>query len=156
MSSISPIKTALMPLSLGTLWYKTMSSTTETAFLNTLTQGSAFYCVWALYNRYLDGNKNELGHVSTGLMLLATYSRRRWAMLVANALLVANFAVPAFLVLKIPTSKLVRILKRVSVDEDPGAAWWAVIFKSYLALSAVFWSLTLYRIGREQYATKSQ
>jgi hypothetical protein len=144
--TINLFATAVMPVSQSYLWYKLFSSTTNESLYATLFQGSAFYCAWALEKRFIEGNAKELGHISMGLLAAASFSEHRIAALLANGLVVANFALPAYMLLPWPLAKLVKVVKNMSIDQ-PRAKLWAITFKTYFVVSLGFWSLTAYKLA---------
>ena len=123
-----------MPISQAVAWYGVIRSGYDSdpldSLYTTLSLTSAFYCGWALYKVHIEGNKKELGHYAMGLTAVATFYRSKYASCAAICLVIANFALPTYIVIGWSASKLAT---------SPEAIVWAWIFKGYLLCSIVFW-----------------
>ncbi|KAL7557058.1 hypothetical protein ACA910_009894 [Epithemia clementina (nom. ined.)] len=137
---INKVATRLMPVSQAIAWLSIIKSANASdpsnALYKTLCLTSAFYCGWALYKVYVEGNKKELGQYSMGLTAIATFAQSKYASLGAICLVIVNFALPIYVVMGWSASKLARVVKE---SESKEAITWAWIFKGYLLSNIVFW-----------------
>lgn len=142
----NPLLMSLMPLSQVTSWYliaKTISNKDghddKVALYGTVWKMAAFFCSWALLNKFR-GNKKELGHISMGLAALVTYFELPKIFTIpAIALVVTNFAAPAKTVLiDWDIAELARKTKNTTT--------WAYIFKGYFVSCIALWSTVLYQV----------
>jgi hypothetical protein len=115
-----------------------------------------FYMLWALYNKYLGGRPQELGHVSFGLLVASCLGTARfqpaWTRipLVASCLLVLlNFAVVLPFIAKMGG---IRAMAK-KIKRDPGvspamANFWGYSFVAYLVSNVVLWSYCIYLFSK--------
>ena len=139
--SANPFLTALMPISQATGWYLITNSPTPSSLYGSVSKLATFYCLWALYNKYVAGRTQELGHISMGLTALASYLESKGFTLASTALVIANFGLPAKTILfdwDAPTvaSKLDKTVT------------WAYIFKGYFVSNILLWSTVLVKIAK--------
>jgi hypothetical protein len=149
---------ALMPISQCMAWYlvtfypaqtlystigNTGSTSAATSFYTIVSAIACFYCVWALYNRYLGGNVRELGQYTMGILTICTYNHKYIPSMVATCLVVSNFLLPSyFILIKWNCTELARNVKN---DTSSIAIVWAVIFKLYFMSNILLWSFILYK-----------
>jgi hypothetical protein len=131
----------LMVSSQAVAWWLvvSMSDSSEQLFGN-VSKIALFYCLWALYNRYLAGNSKELGQISTGLLALASGFEKRNYALAAILLLLLNFAAPLAMCMSAGPTKIAKLVKK---REDTLGVIWACVFMAYLAIQMSLWSLGL-------------
>eukprot|EP00977_Amphora_coffeiformis_P008423 scaffold1912_cov167-Amphora_coffeaeformis.AAC.22 len=103
---------------------------------------SLFYTAWALYNKIIMG-RQELGHISFGLLAIATYLERKWFAVAANTLLVANFLAAVVIIFSFSPKSLAEMIKHD--DTSLGVAW-AFAFDVYIFSSITLWGFVLYRL----------
>lgn len=148
-TGINPITTRLMPLSQSLAWYALFKGSAKedplTVYFQVVGMAASFYCLWALYKKFVEGDTRELGHISMGLTALGCMLERQNFVLGSIALVVVNFAVPTFAygVLWMPARQLARAVKKTDAKEG---IVWAYIFKLYLVSSMCFWSYAGYLI----------
>jgi hypothetical protein len=140
----------LMPISNGVAWYWMYCGTPHGdhayALLQNVWKIALFYMIWALYNRYLGGRPQELGHISTGLLALTAYLQKKYLSMAACGLVTLNFAVVVPLILsKGPAGMAMLIYK----EKTPLSMTWAYIFTAYILSNVVLWSYVLYRLYQE-------
>jgi hypothetical protein len=140
--SINPVTTALMPISQTVAWYLVSTTPATASLFQPVGALSTFYCLWALYNKYLGGTPQELGHISMGLLALASFSEKRVAAIAATLLVLLNFAVPAYTVLSWSAEEAAKIVKKTT---SKAGIIWAYIWKAYFVSSICFWSVVLYK-----------
>jgi hypothetical protein len=133
----------LMPISNVASWYLFVSAAPGNALLQRVWKVAAFYTVWALYNRYLGGRAQELGHFSMGLMALAAFLNRKYPSMAACGLVILNFAVVIPIVLSNGPKGLAKLLYN---DTSPLTMAWAYTFVSYLLSNVCLWSYLMYRL----------
>ena len=147
---------ALMPISQSAAWYlvtlypyHTLNSSTGTggsgapSFYNIVSTIACFYCVWALYNRYLGGNVRELGQYTMGILTICTYYHKYIPSIIATCLVLSNFLLPSyFIVIKWNCTELARNVRN---DTSSIAIVWAVIFKLYFISNILLWSFILFK-----------
>ena len=139
--AISNIGLGLMPLSQCVAWYWVRTTPMPALYTN-VSELAAFYCAWALYNRYLAGSKQELGHFSMGAAMVTTYFQHRWASLVGGSLVLLNFLLVAPIVLwQWDAATLAQKVKR---DTSSKGILWAYTFKGYFVSQILLWSTILY------------
>jgi hypothetical protein len=139
MSKVNVVGMALMPASQAVAWYLIL----QKSLYPSVFKVSAFYCAWALYNKYLGGQTKELGHISMGLLALAAYAERKYPTIAATALVLANFGIPAYYLLAWSPSELAE---KVKGDTSHLAIVWARIFKAYFVSNLGLWSTVLYKL----------
>jgi hypothetical protein len=137
--SVNIIKTSLMPISQAVSWYMVSNQPLYPA----VSKISTFYCLWALYNKYLAGQKEELGHISMGLLAVATFMKKKNVSIAANVLVLANFLLPAYYVVLSWSAKKVAL--KVKKSDTDQAILWAYIFKAYFISNIFLWSTVLYK-----------
>lgn len=136
--SVNLIKTSLMPISQAVSWYLVLYQPLYPSVLKI----STFYCLWALYNKYLAGQKEELGHISMGMLAVATFLEKRNFSIAANVLVLANFLLPSYFVLSWSAKKVATTIKKSDTDQ---AILWAYVFKAYFVSSICLWGTVLYK-----------
>jgi hypothetical protein len=118
-----------------------MSDTSELLFVN-VSKIALFYCLWALYKVLLEGNSKELGHISNGLLALASGLEKRNYALAAIILLLLNFAAPLGMCLSAGPTKIAKLVQK---REDTLGVIWACVFIAYLAIQMGLWSMVLHK-----------
>jgi hypothetical protein len=131
---------ALMPVSQSVAWYLVLTK----PLYNSVSAITLFYCIWALYNRYLGGNPKELGQFSMGLAAIATYLKHRPFSLAATGLVWFNFVGVSYLVLWLWDAT--QLAKTVKNDISSLAITWAYVFKVYFVSNIGLWSVVLYKL----------
>ena len=144
--SVNLMKTSLMPISQAVSWYLVSYQPLYPSVFKI----STFYCLWALYNKYLAGQKQELGHISMGMLAVATFLEKRNFSIAANVLVLANFLLPSYYVLSWSAKKLATTVKKSDTDQ---AILWAYVFKAYFVSSIFLWGTVLYKFiyNRDSY-----
>ena len=149
--TLNIVTTSLMPISQTAAWLaliKSKSASNPTnALYKTLAVISLFYCVWALYNVFVQGNEKELGQYSMGVTAVATFFQYKYASLAGLGLVILNFALGICLVIGMSASELAEVVKQT--DSTEGIIW-AWIFKAYLLSSIVFWSVAFSKVWKLQ------
>ncbi|KAL7557060.1 hypothetical protein ACA910_009896 [Epithemia clementina (nom. ined.)] len=147
--SLNVISTSLMPISQIAAWFaviKTESASNPTSALyNTLGVTATFYCVWALYKVFIEGNKNELGQYSMGLAALGSFCHSKYGSLAGIGVVIVNFLLALFLVLGMSAADLADLVKHT--DSTAGIIW-AWIFKVYLLSSTAFWVFSFVQVSK--------
>ena len=90
-----------------------------------------------------DGDEHELGHISFGLLAIATYLERKWFAVTANVVLVANFLLAVVIIFSFSPKSLAEMIKH---DDTSLGVVWAFTFDAYIVSSIVLWSFVLYRL----------
>lgn len=169
---VSVIGLVLMVVSNATSWFLITSSSSSLPLLrSSVWKISLFYTLWALYNKYLGGRPQELGHVSMGLLTLCCLSTMhccssdgnsnnnasaKWnhqpmatklPLLLSTALVVLNFAVvvPLIAQMKGPAGIAKKIWKG---DTSALAVIWGYTFTAYILSNVAMWSLVFYGFYR--------
>jgi hypothetical protein len=150
----------LMPVSNAVSWYLVvMAAATPTGSSNggagpattsligplfqSVWKVATFYMIWALYNKYLGGRPQEMGHISMGLMALTAFFERRYLSMGACGLVILNFAVIIpFVISKGPTG----LAKAVYNDTSTITMSWAYTFILYTLSNLGLWSYVMYRL----------
>jgi hypothetical protein len=138
--AISTIGLSLMPISQCVAWYW-VRTTPMPALYSSVSEIAAFYCAWALYNRYRAGVKLELGHFSMGVAAVTAYFQNRIAAMIGGTLVLCNFLVVAPMLLQWDAKTLAEKFKQ---DTSPKGILWAYTFKCYFASQILLWSFVLY------------
>ena len=148
------------------------SKTSSSALRASVWKIGLFYTLWALYNRYLGGRPQELGHVSFGLLtlscLIAQYccsagqsgsgadhsdtnppaaavrSFLKILLLVSSLLVTLNFLVVLPMIASAggPRGFAGKVWKG---DTSTLATVWGFVFAAYVLSNAGLWSLVCYR-----------
>jgi hypothetical protein len=174
--TISILAVALMPLSQCVAWYlvgfDTPGAGRYSATYTTLLDSAAwspsvrlihfyrvvcgiasFYCLWALYNRYLGGAVQELGHFTMGSVALATYFNHWTASMVTSTLVLLNFLLPSYFILwKWNAATLAETVKE---DSSSLGIIWACTFKLYFVSQILLWSTILYKFHQHKHGSSS-
>ena len=157
---------ALMPLSQCVAWYFVMDIrgiSRNAAAYTTLEQAhspllynlyqvvcriASFYCLWALYNRYIGGAVQELGQFSMGATALATYCQNWTASMITSLLVLLNFLLPSYFILwKWDAATLAETVKQ---DSSALGMVWAYIFKVYFVSQILLWCTILSKLYRNK------
>jgi hypothetical protein len=139
--AISNIALALMPISQCAAWYL-VCTIPMPGLYTSVAEIAAFYCVWALYNRFVGGSEQELGHYSMGAAAITAYFHHRIASLIGAALVLANFLfVASIVVWKWDVNTLAEEVKH---DTSSKGIFWAYTFKCYFISQILLWSYILY------------
>jgi hypothetical protein len=139
---INIIATSLMPISQAVSWYMVLNQ----PLYRSVFAIALFYCLWALYNRFLAGVTQELGQYSMGLAALATWYKSRPLSMAAACLVLLNFGVPAYYILwKWDATEVAKMIKN---DTSELAIVWARVFKAYFVSSIALWITILYKFYR--------
>eukprot|EP00536_Pseudo-nitzschia_multiseries_P018640 jgi/Psemu1/56587/gm1.56587_g len=111
-----------------------------------------FYTLWALYNKYLGGRPQELGHISLGLLTASCLATSHFQLTTATkipvvascGLVVLNFAV--VIPLMISAGGPVGMARKVwKGDTSALAVVWGYTFTAYILSNVVLWSWVLYQ-----------
>jgi hypothetical protein len=148
MTTINPFVTALMPISQTVAWFLVLTQSFD--LFKSVSGISAFYCVWALVKRFIQGESKELGHISMGLLAVASFMEKKNFSIAATCLVLGNFALPAFFVFSWSAQELAHRVKQTKTPLDRGIQGsygiiWARIFKAYFLSSICFWGFVLYQ-----------
>mmetsp|Transcript_28096 Transcript_28096/g.77275 ORF Transcript_28096/g.77275 Transcript_28096/m.77275 type:complete len:170 (-) Transcript_28096:34-543(-) len=144
---INKLTTRLMPVSQAVCWYSIVNSQKAedptTAAFDFVKLASAFFCAWALYNKFLGGMPKELGHISMGLTCAAATFRSKKATVAGIGVVLLNFFLPivAFNVILMPARKLALMAKK---NQTTDGIVWAWVFKGYMISSCFLWGYTMY------------
>jgi hypothetical protein len=141
MAPINTVAMALMPISQSVAWYAVVGS--GRPLYSSVCGISAFYCGWALYKRFIEGESRELGHISMGCLALATFLERRYLSMAGTGLVLANFAVPVAIILPWSAKKIANTFKG---QESDLAIVWANVFKLYLISNICLFGTILYKL----------
>ena len=136
----------LMPISNGASWYFLYTSPRGDqagALLDVVWKVATFYMLWALYNKYLGGRPQELGHISMGLMALAAYFQKKYLSMAACALVIVNFGVVIPLIFSKGPAGLAKMIQK---EKTALSMTWAIIFSVYILSNFTLWSFVMYRL----------
>jgi hypothetical protein len=137
------IRTTLMPLSQAVAWYMILR---QRPLLAQVWKIAAFYCVWALYNKYLGGIPQELGHVSMGLLALAAYFNHRKASIAATALVLINYLAALGIIASLTAHDMSTKMKK---RDDWLGITWAHTFQLYVLSNLALWTLVLVELVQQ-------
>ncbi|KAL3925066.1 MAG: hypothetical protein SGARI_005916 [Bacillariaceae sp.] len=107
--------------------------------------------LWALYNRYLGGRPQELGHISMGIMAITAFFQRKYLAMAACALVIANFGVVVPLIFSKGPAGLAKMIQK---DTSALSMTWAYIFCVYILSNVVLWCYVLYRLYQDVVASR--
>jgi hypothetical protein len=144
----------LMPISNVTCWFWIVSAPrgdSATALLHRVWKVAAFYMLWALYNKYLGGRPQELGHVSMGLMALAAFFQRKYPSMAACGLVILNFSVLVPILFSKGPRGMASLLYK---DTSPLTMAWAYTFIAYILSNVCLWCYVMYRLYMDLVANK--
>lgn len=135
---------ALMPISHLASWYlltESLSSAEE--FHRAVAMVSAFYCLWALYKKYMEKNKKELGHMSMGILCASSIllsKRFPHLVMTATIMVILNFAViiPFFI-----NRGVEGLVKLVHKNVDSLSMVWGYVFLTYILSNTIMWCWVL-------------
>ena len=142
--AISTIATALMPISQAVAWYAVLA-TKPLSYPNVM-YTALFYCLWALYNRYIAGVTQELGQYSMGFMTVAAYFQNRPVSMIAATVVLLNFLLPAYYILY--KWGLKELAENVKNDTSRKGIIWAIVFKTYFVSQIGLWCTILFKLYR--------
>ena len=139
LSSEETAKMLLMPVSQLLSWFLLRGQIpnfgSEIPLTQRLVPVAIFYGSWATIKR-VSGDKNELGHVSMGALLVCLMTRNPYVAALGCAGVIANFGMAAPIVLGWPVSKLAYVVKKTKL--------WACTIKAYFVSSMLFWASAAY------------
>lgn len=145
----------LMPISNVTSWFLVVSAPrgdSATVLLQRVWKIATFYMLWALYNKYLGGRPQELGHVSMGLMALAAVFQKKYLSMVACAIVILNFAVVIPIIVSNGPKGLAKLLYK---DTSPLTMMWAYTFVAYILSNVCLWCYVMYRLYSDLVGTSN-
>jgi hypothetical protein len=160
MGGVKIIPMLLMPFSNGVSWYFILNSISNFNSLRLIVcKISLFYTLWALYNKYLGGKPQELGHVSFGLLALicspylddffySSQSKIKIPFFISCGLVVLNFAVvvPLIISMKGPTQFASKVMKEKDRNNiSTLTRVWGYVFTTYIVSNIILWSFVLYQ-----------
>jgi hypothetical protein len=130
----------LMPVSQAVAWWLVFrgDSLFESVF-----KIASFYCLWALYNRYVAGLTKEKGHISQGILALTSYFNLRNYSILAALLVILNFAAGLGICLQHGPRGLAKF-KHKSTTGLP--LLWALILIAYMMSNIALWSNVAHRL----------
>lgn len=115
-----------------------------------------FYTLWALYNKYLGGRPQELGHLSFGSLVLACLGTARFCkedtkpiwtrlpLLLSCGIVVLNFSIVLPMIAKNGPFGMAKL-----VWEDAGGTFlgklWGLVFSAYIFANVALWSYCEYK-----------
>lgn len=141
----------LMPISQATAWYLVMMYNDDAeeqifaaTFYSSICYIAFFYCLWALYNRYLGGVDQELGHFTMGILSIATFVQSYIGSVVGTVLVLFNFLFVSYFFL-FKWWKFEELANNVKNDTSSLGITWAVICKAYFVSNISLWSIVLYK-----------
>lgn len=140
----------LMPISNGVAWYlihfNSPRGDQAYALLQNVWKIAAFYMVWALYNKYLGGRPQELGHISTGMLAITAYLQKKHLAMGACGLVILNFAVVIPVILSKGPGGMAKLIYK---EKTALSMTWAYIFSAYILSNVILWSYVLYRLYQD-------
>ncbi len=138
-----------MVVSNAVAWHEILSrSSSSLSELRMVTWKIAlFYALWALYNRYLAGTKQELGHYSFGLLTAASLenpvdSMTKIPLLLSCGLVLVNFAGVFPIISSMGGIK--SFAKKVHRNDSIMAIVWGYVFTTYIVSNTILWSYCCY------------
>jgi hypothetical protein len=134
---------ALMPLSHAISWWAVLTHRGDASgFYTAVASVAAFYCAWALYKVIVQGDKNEKGQFSMGLLTVTATLGQGYPYMIAAcvALVIFNFAIviPFFV-----NRGVAGIVNLVHKDVNSLTMTWGYVFLGYLLGNIVLWVFTL-------------
>lgn len=123
--------------------YMIKKSNEGLALYEAIWQLSFFYMSWALYKKIFLGDEHELGHFSFGFLTVASYFERKWPSIVANVVLLANFALAVVIIVSMDPKSLAQLVKQ---DDSALGVAWAFTFDAYIFSSIGIWSFCLRKL----------
>jgi hypothetical protein len=134
---------ALMPLSQAASWYLILKQ----ALYPSIFKISIFYCLWALYNRFVMGATLEMGHYSMGGMAIASLVQKRTVSIIACLLVLFNFLAFSYWILwSLGVKELALLFK--GTGSTIGIVW-AWTFKAYFVSQIALWSHILWKLWKD-------
>lgn len=144
--AIHTLAIVLMPVSQAAAWYGVFKK----PLYPTVALFALFYALWAMYNRFLDGDDSELGMISMGLLALAAYYEHREFSMAACVLVLVNFLYPAYYVLlQWNAVTLLAKVKGPVLNPIKGLVW-AYMFKLYFVSNIGLWGTVLYKMYKKE------
>jgi len=143
------VKTSLMPLSQAYGWYMLTNATSDADIYSLTMQLSAFYGGWALLKVYVGGDKREKGHISMGITFLSSLRQHYLATMIASGLVIANYGLPAAMVLPMSDAKLASVVGKGDFKDKPVPPFikiWVLTFKTYFLSSIALWGVVMYKL----------
>ena len=141
--AISIIALALMPISQVVSWYLVLSDQRPPLY-TAIFRISSFYCAWAIYNRFFVAPQ-ELGYISMGCLIVASYFEKRTWSMAAVALILVNFILPAFMIFPASAAELAMAVKN---DDSQLGMVWAWVFKLYFVSHISLWCLVFSKLNK--------
>ena len=141
--TVNLIAMALMPISHGAAWYLVVQNQDNPSrFYQSVAAIAAFYCAWALYKIFGQGDKKEKGYLSMGFLMTTSllFNDFPYGVMGATVLVILNFAaiLPFF-----ANRGVSGIVKIVHKEVNPLTLTWGYIFLAYIVFNIVLWSYVL-------------
>jgi len=145
---VSIIGLGLMVLSNAVAWHEIVaeSSSWLSELRSVVWKIALFYTLWALYNRYLAGRKQELGHYSFGLLTAASLVNpidfTKIPLLLSCGLVLVNFAGVIPLILSM--GGIQAFAKKIHRSDSKMVIVWGYVFAAYIVSNTALWSYCCY------------
>ena len=139
-----------MPLSHAASWYlllEAQKSGSLERFHQTVAAVAAFYCIWALYKRYIDLSVKELGQYSMGMLSVSSMvfgNRIPYLVMVATIVVILNFAMVIPFFINRGVTGIVKLVHNKEVNTL--TMTWGYVFLAYLLGNLVMWSWVLWSL----------
>jgi len=136
---------ALMPISQAICWICTLKAMSSNIY-PLLRNMAAFYCLWALYNRFFVTPK-ELGQITTGFLAVSAHLRSLRLTRIGLGLVIINYIVPVAAVGLMSARDLAQLMKH---DTETIDIVWAHLIKLYFVSNIVLWSYALRKLPQKE------
>ena len=146
MGGVNPFGVGLMSLSQVVSWYLVLNQGSDQQLFDSVSKIAAFYCGWALVNRYLGGNSGELGHFSMGILAIAAYLKSRIGSLVGTGIVLVNYGV-AFYFGFLLFGSAKKFAKAAKESVETIAIVWVYVFQAYVVSNLCMWSTVFYKFA---------
>lgn len=103
---------------------------------------ACFYGSWAIFNVVTGGK--DLAFISFGLLALAVHLKNHKFIFAASSLVLINYALPCFFVLRWSAAKLARVIK--NSDDSSLSLIWGYMYKLYFVSNLFLWALVVYKV----------
>mmetsp|Transcript_19457 Transcript_19457/g.40013 ORF Transcript_19457/g.40013 Transcript_19457/m.40013 type:complete len:173 (+) Transcript_19457:147-665(+) len=147
---VSTIGMAFMVASNAVAWHEILaqSSSSLSELRSVVCKIALFYTLWALYNRYPAGRKQELGHYSFSLLTAACLENpldsmnTKIALFLSVGLVLINFA--GVLPLMSSMGGVKSFAKKIHRSDSKIVIVWGYIFAAYIVSNTALWSYCSY------------
>ena len=137
----------LMPLTQAVSWYLILFRSEGMSLFDCVWKVAAFYCGWALVNKYVAGRDEELGYFPFGLLAIMSFLRFRLGSLVATFIVWAFFVAAMYFLFSAFDSQEAIAIEFKGNSGRLSIAW-VYTLQAYGFSNVLLWLTVFYKFAR--------